>query len=139
MLSKVLLAIIVLFLAVNLYYFFTNKSFKKSYFNRAMFYKLFFVLAGMTFGFALLFYVLSMNGPVLVYSDPSGSKPVEHSFQTYLYFSGETILSVGYGDIVPLGIARIVSLIEAAIGVLLPTAYFMRAFGSNKQEDDNDD
>ncbi|QTM98390.1 two pore domain potassium channel family protein [Sediminibacillus dalangtanensis] len=139
MLSQVILALIIIFIVGNLYYFFTNKSFKKSYFNRSLFFKLFFVLTGITFGFALLYYVLSLNGPVLVYSDPAGSKPADHSFLTYLYYSGETILSVGYGDIVPLGVARPLSLIEAAIGVLLPTAYFMRAFGSNKHEDDNDD
>ena len=38
-----------------------------------------------------------------------------------LYFSAITLLSVGYGDITPFGIARIASVFEAMIGFILPT------------------
>ena len=45
-----------------------------------------------------------------------------HSF----YFSGVTILTIGYGDIVPIGIGRLVALIQALIGYVLPTAFVLR-------------
>lgn len=37
-----------------------------------------------------------------------------------LYFSAITLLSVGYGDITPFGLSRVVSVIEAMIGFILP-------------------
>ncbi|MFC3041574.1 ion channel [Virgibacillus xinjiangensis] len=48
-----------------------------------------------------------------------------------------TILSVGYGDLVPVGPARLFALLEAGIGLLLPSAYFMKAISSsdNKKEE----
>ncbi|MGE7979836.1 potassium channel family protein [Psychrobacillus sp. NPDC093200] len=49
-----------------------------------------------------------------------------------IYFSGVTILSVGYGDLVPVGKARFFALIQAAIGLLLPTAFFIRALGEKE-------
>lgn len=54
---------------------------------------------------------------------------------SHLYFSGVTLLSVGYGDLVPVGSARFFALIQAAIGFLLPTAFFIRALG---EKGDND-
>jgi potassium channel LctB len=119
----------ILFILVNLIYFFKNKEFKYSYFSTKMFYKLFFVLMGVTVAFSVLYYGLGMNGTVLRYSVPDG-KPVPHDFSHYLYFSGVTILSVGYGDFLPVGSLRFFALIEAAIGLLLPSAYFMRMLNS---------
>nr|WP_158736476.1 ion channel [Alteribacillus sp. YIM 98480] len=130
MLSVILIGITILFLLVNLFYFFTNKSYKQSYASPALFYKLFFVLLSITFGFAVLYYVISLETVVLKVNDPTG-EPADHSFLNLVYYSGVTILSVGYGDLVPVGSARFFSLIEAAIGLLLPAAYFMKAISSS--------
>ncbi|MGC4377019.1 potassium channel family protein [Fictibacillus sp. Mic-4] len=40
-----------------------------------------------------------------------------------MYFSAVTMLSVGYGDITPLGVGRWISITEALIGYLLPAAF----------------
>ncbi len=133
MVSTILIGITILFIATNLYYFFTHKSYKKSYFDSAMFYKLFFVLLGVTLGFAVLYYVLSFNEVVLRINDPTG-EPAEHTFLTMLYFSGVTILSVGYGDLVPVGSTRFFALIQAGLGLLLPAAYFMKALSGREEE-----
>lgn len=133
MLSGILIGVTLLFLIVNLYYFFTNKSFKNSYFSSILFYKLFFVLVGITLGFACLYYILSFNEVVLRINDPTG-EPADVTFLESLYFSGVTILSVGYGDLVPVGSARFFSLIQASIGLLLPTAYFMKALSSSGEK-----
>lgn len=118
-----------LFIFVNLIYFLKDKHFKYSYFSTALFYKLFFVLFGIMIAFAVLYYALSFDNPMLRVSSPGG-KPVEHTFSNYLYYSGVTILSVGYGDYIPTGYLRFFALLEAAIGLLLPTAYFMRVLDS---------
>lgn len=41
------------------------------------------------------------------------------TFSSFLYFSAETYTSVGYGDIYPTGLLRVVSSIETLLGLLL--------------------
>ena len=43
----------------------------------------------------------------------------QDSFNSFLYFSAETYTSVGFGDIYPLGLLRMISSIETLIGLLL--------------------
>ena len=124
----------IIFIILNLVYFFTNKTYRKSYFSTALFLNLFFVLTGVLIGFAILYYLLSLNGTILVTS-LSSRDPVNPTFWDLLYFSGETLLSVGYGDMLPVGMARFFALIESAIGILLPTAYFLKALDSSRQKD----
>jgi potassium channel LctB len=135
--SNVLASIVtigaIIFILVNLIYFFKDKHFKYSYFSTTLFYKLFFVLLSIMIAFAVLYYALSLENPMLRISSPSG-KPVEHTFLNYLYYSGVTILSVGYGDYIPTGHIRFFALLEAAIGLLLPTAYFMKVLESKGKE-----
>nr|WP_239454064.1 potassium channel family protein [Bacillus suaedaesalsae] len=47
-------------------------------------------------------------------------------FGTSLYFSGLTLLSVGYGDITPIGIGRLFAIIEALLGYIIPAAFVVR-------------
>ncbi|HET7578486.1 MAG TPA: potassium channel family protein [Bacillales bacterium] len=58
-----------------------------------------------------------------------------------LYFSAITLLSVGYGDITPFGWSRVVSVLEAMIGYLLPATlavqvakFIPNLFGSNDHD-----
>ncbi|WP_018932134.1 potassium channel family protein [Gracilibacillus lacisalsi] len=131
--SQFLLIAAILFIIIHLVYFFQNKTYKQSYFSTALFMKLFFVLCGVTFGFALLYYALSFEETVIV-QDLSAETPVEHSFSNLLYFSGVTILSIGYGDMIPVNTARFFALLQAAIGVLLPTAYFIKVLDQSRDE-----
>ncbi|WP_280771446.1 potassium channel family protein [Salipaludibacillus daqingensis] len=137
MLTPLLIGFTIIFVIGNLIYFFTNKTYKETYFHAALFYKLFFVLLGLTFGFAGLYYFLSLEEAVLKINDPTDDS-VEVTFWNALYFSGVTMLSVGYGDLVPVGSARFFSLIQASLGLLLPAACFLKAFGqSNDKKYDN--
>jgi potassium channel LctB len=136
-LSSVLTGAAFVFIGANLYYFFANKSYKKSRFSSVLFLKLFFVMLGLTIGFAVIFFALSLDDVVLRIGTLDG-KPADQSFWNLLYFSGVTILSVGYGDLIPVGPLRFFALLEAAIGVLLPTAYFMKAMGSSGNEEEQD-
>ena len=52
----------------------------------------------------------------------AGSSPVKADLQgllTTIYFSFVTALSIGYGDVVPLGIFRLVAIIEGVAGLLI--------------------
>jgi hypothetical protein len=64
---------------------------------------------GLIAGFALLHWsigtALSVEGKI------------DHSFGTYLYFSGVTFFTLGYGDLVPVGdLARVLSVVQAGLG-----------------------
>lgn len=127
MLSIILIGITVFLMLLNLYYFFTNKQHNESFMHTSLFTKLFLVMTVITLGFAVIYYVLSLNTDILRVSDETGRAGGDN-FWDYLYFSGVTILSIGYGDLVPVGSARFFAVIQAALGLLLPSAYFVKAF-----------
>lgn len=133
MFSTILISLTVLFMLMNLYYFFSKRKYQRSYFQSSLFQKLFFAMLGVTLGFAFLYYFLSFEGDVVRVGTEDGKDGGEN-FLDYLYFSGVTLLSVGYGDLVPVGKARFFALLQAAIGFLLPTAFFIRAL-SEKGDD----
>ena len=121
-------------MTANLYYFFSGGKNKRSYFQASLFQKLFYSMVGITIGFGALYYLLSFQGEVIRVGTEEGKNGGEN-FLDFLYFSGVTMLSVGYGDLVPVGGARFFALIQAGIGLLLPTAFFIRAL--NEKEDSN--
>jgi Ion channel len=64
---------------------------------------------GLITGFALLHWSL---GTAMAFP-----RPTDESFATYLYFSGTTFFTLGYGDLVPTGpFGRALSVAEAGIG-----------------------
>jgi potassium channel LctB len=103
--------------------------------DSALLFKLFLILTALTFGFACLYYLLSLEQPILRINDPT-DELVDMTFGDALYFSGVTMLSVGYGDLVPIGSARFFSLIQAALGLLLPASYFLKAMNSSNSEEE---
>src|SRR5439155_999920 len=65
--------------------------------------------SGLIFGFALLHWSL---GTALAFAHEA-----DNSFTAYLYFSGTTFFTLGYGDLVPTGaLGRALSVAEAGIG-----------------------
>lgn len=58
--------------------------------------------------------------------------PVKLDFHNSLYFSTMTFTTVGYGDIAPLGINRLISSLEAIIGVTLNIAFIGYILASKK-------
>lgn len=132
MLSSIIVGITIIFIVLHLIYFITKKDYKKSYINIALFYKIFFIFLSVTVGFAILYHILAME-QVILRMNSGSMKPADDSFLTHLYFSGVTILSVGYGDLVPVGAARFFALIESSIGIILPTAYFIRTLGNSER------
>lgn len=61
-----------------------------------------------------------------------------HSFQMVevcMYFSAITLLSVGYGDITPVGIGRWIAIVEALVGYTMPAAFVARTFIGHERRD----
>lgn len=85
---------------------------------------LLFVYANVTIGFGVVYIALELSGiPVLKESDSLHTDTFLHLIEDVLYFSGVTLLTVGYGDIIPQGIGRWIAMIQALIGYLLPAAF----------------
>lgn len=113
------------FIAGNTIYFFRQEVDEKGTFDPRFFLKLVLSMTGVLIGFSFLYYFLNTQGTILVYT-LSGMQDIQPTYLDLLYFSGETLISVGYGDMVPVGPTRFFAILEAMIGVLLPTAFFVK-------------
>lgn len=90
---------------------------------------LFLIYGTVLIGFSAVYFVLERGPhPILI----EHSIPIEGTNYNImglcLYFSAITLLSVGYGDIVPVGIGRWVAMIEALIGYTMPAAFVLQVF-----------
>ncbi|WP_088014831.1 potassium channel family protein [Gottfriedia acidiceleris] len=90
---------------------------------------LFLIYGTVLIGFSAVYFILERGPhPILI----EHSIPIEgtnyHIMGLCLYFSAITLLSVGYGDIVPIGIGRWVAMIEALIGYTMPAAFVLQVF-----------
>lgn len=85
-------------------------------------------------GFALLYMILEFMGyRVLDELHSFQEDGFYTSFKTNLYFSAMTLFSVGYGDVVPLGIGKMVVTIEALIGYTMPAAFVVHSFREHEK------
>lgn len=133
MISTLLIALAVLLMFYRFYTFVNNKAYKKNYFNSALFYQLLLNMFIVMIGFSFIYYLLAKSTVILRISTPTGD-PAPDTFFDLLYFSGVTLLAIGYGDYVPVGPAKVFAILEAAIGLLLPTAYFVKVISESGHE-----
>jgi potassium channel LctB len=90
-----------------------------------------YVYATVVLGFGIIYMIFAFSGqPLLI---ETGIARNENIFETCFYFSAMTLFSVGNGDVIPLGLGRIITVIEALIGYTLPAAFVARAFFEKDQ------
>ncbi len=78
-------------------------------------------------GFGLLYMVLDVTGhPVLIENGQVLQGNYFEKIASSMYFSAITLLSVGYGDITPIGIGRWLAIVEALLGYTIPVAFVVR-------------
>lgn len=111
---------------------------KESRFSLEVFYTLLIVYTTVITGFALIYFILSFQGIILVEHGELEQVSVFGSLIHSFYFSGVTMLTIGYGDIVPIGIGRFIALIEALIGYVLPTAFVLRLVSRQVMSDEKE-
>ncbi|MFX3623305.1 MAG: ion channel [Ectobacillus sp.] len=86
--------------------------------------------------FGLSYLVLEELGFAVLEED--GKEVNVHSFRIVeicMYFSAITLMSVGYGDITPVGIGRWIAIVEALVGYTMPAAFVMHTFMGNEKRD----
>ncbi|MEH7107633.1 MULTISPECIES: ion channel [Bacillaceae] len=72
-------------------------------------------------GFGLLYLLFELMGYSLLKEVNDQHKT--NIFETSFYFSAMMLFSVGNGDVIPLGIGRLIAITEALIGYTLPAAF----------------
>ncbi|MDX8362332.1 MULTISPECIES: potassium channel family protein [Bacillaceae] len=78
-------------------------------------------------GFGLIYTILEENGYSILKED--GQHIIGDfltKLQTSMYFSAITLLSVGYGDITPVGGGRWIAIAEALLGYTIPAAFVVK-------------
>lgn len=85
-------------------------------------------------GFGLIYFTLSFNRTILIENVYNRYPEVSLLRQLFLsmYFSGVTLLTIGYGDITPIGIGRIIAIVQALFGYVLPTAFVLKLVQLNR-------
>lgn len=85
------------------------------------------IYATVMIAFGLLYTMLEYHNFAVFDDDYT---PMKNTFlgrlETSVYFSAVTLFSVGYGDIAPIGIGRIIAVSEALIGYTIPAAFVAR-------------
>ncbi len=85
---------------------------------------LFLVYLTIIFGFSAIYMALELMGyTVLTEGSRHVGGHVMHLIEDTTYFSAVTLLSVGYGDITPLGWGRLIAMFQALIGYIIPAAF----------------
>ncbi|MGD6893386.1 ion channel [Bacillus infantis] len=87
-----------------------------------------FIYVTVMIGFGLIYVLMEQNGTqVLRGSAGAEGGTFFQRLETGFYFSAVTLFSVGYGDISPIGIGRMIAVLEALIGYTIPAAFVARA------------
>jgi voltage-gated potassium channel Kch len=77
-------------------------------------------MVGLVIGFALIY---SARFPTAFQTSTSSTPPADHAWLTATYFSFETLVTLGYGDLMPrVPGLRLVATVEALLGFALLTA-----------------
>lgn len=118
----------------SIVYFISRGKNNARRFSMEIFYTLLVVYTIVIIGFALIYFIFSFHRVVLVEGGELRRVSVIGSLIHSVYFSGVTMLTIGYGDITPIGYGRLLALIQALIGYILPTAFVLRLV-QNKQDD----
>src|SRR5699024_8866699 len=105
-----------------------NRRFRidQGQFSVEVFIVLFVIYLTLIIGFGLIYFLLSLQIPVLFSGIDSEQVTIVDLLGQSFYFSGITLLTIGYGDVIPLGFGRFIAIIQGVIGYLLPTAFVIR-------------
>lgn len=71
----------------------------------------------------IVFFLAALAYRFLPLQFVQGQTIIRLDFPTACYFSGVTMMTIGYGDIVPLGIARYLAIIESVLGIAAWSLY----------------
>ncbi|MBM7662560.1 potassium channel LctB [Bacillus mesophilus] len=128
MVNLLFLSVIMFSLYKSFSQIFLRQEHRKNYISFENLAFLFLVYVNVLIGFSLVYTIFEMKGiPVLVEGGSILTGGFLEILSSSLYFSAITLLSVGYGDITPIGIGRWFAVLEALIGYIIPAAFVVRS------------
>lgn len=127
MLAIISIFIIIFIILMTLRTLFIPAALQDKFISWESFVYLLSIYATLFLGFGLIYFLLVQSGyPILKEDGKFIDTKIFHSLQTSFYFSGLTLFSVGYGDVTPVGIGRLIATIEALIGYTIPASFVVR-------------
>ncbi|KGP89813.1 transporter [Pontibacillus chungwhensis BH030062] len=133
----VLLSLVVLSVCGSLAGFFRRDQEVRQLFSFHHFYTLITVYGIVMIGFGLIYFILASEGLVILQDELLQQDSLLDRFAHSVYFSGVTLMTVGYGDITPIGLGKAIALIEAMIGYIVPAAFVVQ-YMHHHQDDPSD-
>ncbi|MFG6149647.1 ion channel [Halobacillus sp. B23F22_1] len=86
-------------------------------------------------GFGLIYASLSVRGVEVFMRTVHHDPPMwGYEISRGIYFSGVTLFTVGYGDLMPIGWGRWIALLEAMIGYTIPAALVAKVWQTSKRD-----
>ncbi|MBB2479490.1 two pore domain potassium channel family protein [Bacillus sp. APMAM] len=125
---NLLIILVILCICMSLRTLFFSHKLKNKHISFDNFMFLAFAYCVLMIGFGLIYLLLEIKGYHIIIDHGSvltGS--YFHKLYTSLYLSAVTLFSVGFGDVVPLGIGRAIVIIEALIGYTIPAAFVVKS------------
>lgn len=105
----------------------TPKRTKGRWVSLDNFFYLICLYATILIAFGLIYIILDLNGHVVLIDETSyGGINFLDRLASGFYFSAVTLFSLGYGDVIPVGLGRMIAMVEALIGYVIPTAFVAR-------------
>jgi hypothetical protein len=96
--------------------------------------RLFMTWLGMTLAFGIVYWLAGLLHHSGLLEDGRWVDGSKHGLWSAVYFSFVTVTSVGYGDVVPRGLARVAAVLEAVTGLLIFGAVVAK-FVSRRQDE----
>lgn len=134
MIATISICLIIVLIFGSLYAFIFGKVHLHSYFSYEIFFTLLVVYFIVLTSFACLYFILSFQGVVLLQNNELLSASPIETFAHAYYFSGVTLMTIGYGDITPVGWGRLLALVQSLIGYILPPAFFLKIWQGKNEE-----
>ncbi|MFD1020590.1 potassium channel family protein [Thalassobacillus hwangdonensis] len=137
MIEVIFIVIITLLIGLSLRSFFRLVISEYHQFSLSVFLGLVLLYSVIMCGFGLVYLILSLNDvQLLSQGQLQESASMMERVGQAIYFSGVTLLTVGYGDIIPIGWGRPIALFEALIGYTIPAALFVKVMYETKYPPD---
>ncbi|PKR84528.1 ion channel [Heyndrickxia camelliae] len=125
---NLLIVLVILCICMSLRTLFFSHKLKGKQISFDNFLFLAFAYCVLMIGFGLIYLLLEIKGlNIIIDHGAQLSGSYFHKLYTTLYLSAVTLFSVGFGDVVPIGIGRVIVIIEALIGYTIPAAFVVKS------------
>ena len=137
MVAIIFFLIILLCMIMSVRTLFLPDALQEKYLSWQSFIYLLFIYSTIMIGFGLVYFLFLQNGfIVFAENEKIISGDILERLGVCIYFSGITLFSIGYGDVVPIGIGRIIAIIEGMVGYTIPAAFVVRTVIDFRREFD---